>query len=98
MNFVVIGRDGGDAEALERRMAARGRHLELCGAMKERGEVLCAAALMDAEERMVGSVLVVDFASRRDLDAWLRIEPYVTGRVWESVEVLPCRLAPGFGR
>ena len=36
---------------------------------------------------MKGSVLILDFAARAELDAYLDNEPYVTEHVWEKIEV-----------
>jgi hypothetical protein len=44
---------------------------------------------------MVGSVLVADFPTREELDAWLTRDPYVTDGVWKEVEVQPYRAAVG---
>ena len=44
---------------------------------------------------MIGSTLVVEFDSRSDLDAWITADPYVTGGVWDLVEVHPFRPAVG---
>jgi uncharacterized protein YciI len=44
---------------------------------------------------MVGSVMVVDFPTREELDAWLRTDPYVASGVWEQIEVHPYRAAVG---
>ena len=98
MQFVLIGRDGDDGEALARRMAAREAHLAGCAAMRESGRLLYAAALLsdDAEQKMVGSMLVMEWPSRAELDAWLKDEPYVKGEVWKKIEINPCKLAPGF--
>lgn len=98
MQFVLIGRDGDDGEALARRMAAREAHLSGCAAMRESGRLLYAAALLsdDAEQKMVGSMLVMEWPSRAELDAWLKDEPYVKGEVWKKIEINPCKLAPGF--
>jgi hypothetical protein len=43
-------------------------------------------------------MLVVDFASRQELDAWLAADPYVAGGVWQQIEVRPFRLAPAFDK
>jgi uncharacterized protein YciI len=96
MQFVVTAWDGTDDLALERRLAARPAHLELGRRQQAEGRRLFAAALLDDEERMVGSVIVADFPDRGALDAWLAEEPYVTGRVWERVEVRACRVSPTF--
>ena len=36
---------------------------------------------------MKGSVLIMDFADRGELDAYLSAEPYVQEHVWERIEV-----------
>lgn len=96
MQFLVTAYDGTDSMALERRMAARPAHLELGGRLRAEGRHLYGVALLDEGGRMIGSVLVTDYPSRADLDAWLREEPYVTGKVWERIEVRPCRVGPSF--
>jgi hypothetical protein len=44
---------------------------------------------------MVGSVLLTDFASRDEVEAWVAEDPYVTGGVWKEIEVLDFRPAVG---
>lgn len=98
MQYLVTGYDGTDALAMERRLAARDAHLAAVTEASERGEHLYGAALLDEAGKMIGSFLVVSYPDREALDAWLRIEPYVVGGVWERVEVTPCRVAPVFCR
>ena len=96
MQYLVMGRDGTDAEALNRRLAARPAHLELGGRLRAEGKHLLGVALLDDSGKMIGSALIVDFASRADLDDWLSQEPYVVGKVWQEIEVTPCKLGPAF--
>jgi len=96
MQFVVTAWDGTDPEALERRLAARPAHLELGRRLQAEGRRLFAAALLNEQGRMVGSVIVADVPDRAALDAWLAEEPYITGEVWERVEVRACRVSPNF--
>ena len=96
MQFVVTGYDGEDPKALERRLHKREEHLKGAEKMKASGTLLFATALLDDNEKMVGSILVVDFPTRGELDKWLKVEPYVTGEVWLKVDVRPCRVAPMF--
>jgi uncharacterized protein YciI len=42
---------------------------------------------------MNGSMLVVDLPDRAAVDAWLARDPYVTGKVWQRIEVKPFRIA-----
>jgi uncharacterized protein YciI len=36
---------------------------------------------------MIGSVLIMAFPTRDELDQWLAGDPYTTGKVWQQVEV-----------
>ena len=83
MQFVITAYDG--AGLLARRMEVRPRHMENMARMAE--HVLCAGGLLDEEGKMKGSVLVMDFQDREELDAYLSTEPYVTEHVWERIQV-----------
>lgn len=96
MQFIVIARDGNDPGALERRMKVRPAHLEMSDRMVAAGQFLFGTALLNDAGQMCGSVMVFDFPGREQLDAWLREEPYVTGKVWEEIEVCECKVAPAF--
>ncbi len=85
MQFVITALDG--ADALEKRMEVRPRHLE--GMARLGRHIVCAGGLPDGEGKPRGSVLVLDFDTREDLDAYLREEPYVAAGVWEKIDVRP---------
>lgn len=90
MQFLVIGLDGDDEQALERRLAVRQAHIELGDRLLQSGNMWYGAAITDEQGNMRGSALFMDFKSREALDAWLEIEPYVTGDVWHTIEIHPC--------
>src|SRR4051812_38692256 len=94
MQFIVVAHDYKDA--LERRLAVRAAHVKLGDTLKAEGKHLYGVVLLDDDAKMRGSVLIVDFPSREELDDWLKIEPYVTGKVWEKIEVIPCKVGPSF--
>ena len=96
MQFILIGRDGTDAGAMDRRMKARPGHIATCDRLQASGNMLYGAALLDDNDKMCGSVIFCEFPSRAELDAWLREEPYITGKVWASHEVSACRTGPSF--
>lgn len=54
------------------------------------------AALLDEKGQMFGSVMILDYPSRKELDGWLRIEPYLVNKVWEKIEIKPCKVGPSF--
>ena len=83
MQFMIKALDG--EGKLAKRMEVRPRHLE--GMEKLRSHIICAGGLLDDEGKMKGSVLILDFPSRAELDAYLSAEPYVVEHVWEKVEV-----------
>lgn len=83
---------------MKRRLAARGSHLAGAEIMQAAGNLLFGVAMLDDQGGMCGSVLVTEFASRADLDRWLEREPYVTGKVWRKIEVMPCKVGPNFMR
>jgi uncharacterized protein YciI len=95
MQFVIMARDGTDPEAQARRQAVRPAHLEGIRPFVERGNILVGGAILDELGNMVGSVLMADFPTREELDAWLTGDPYVTDGVWQEVEVQPYRAAVG---
>ena len=96
MQFLVTAYDGIDEGCIERRLAARNEHLSLVESMFKQGRHLYAAALTNDTDKMIGSVLIVDFPSRDALDEWLKVEPYVIGNVWDKIEVKPCKVGPMF--
>jgi uncharacterized protein YciI len=90
MQFLVLGFDGSDDAAPARRQKARPRHIERGDELLASGNLWYGAALTGDDGSMVGSMYMVDFGDRSELDAWLETEPYVTGDVWQKVEVHPC--------
>ncbi len=90
MNYLIIAHDGTDDKALERRLASRDQHLASIIKLKAEGKALYGAALIDEGGAMNGSLLIMDFASQAELDHYLATEPYITGKVWQQVEVKPC--------
>jgi uncharacterized protein YciI len=94
--YVILAYDANDADAQERRMANRQAHIDAMTKARAQGQMLCGAALLDASGKMIGSNVVVNFASREALDAWLAAEPYVTGKVWKDISILPAKLGPTF--
>lgn len=96
MQFLLNAYDGKDDGALDRRLAVREQHLALGNEMIAAGQILYAAAILDDADKMIGSMMVLEFANRDELDAWLKREPYVVGGVWQEIRVEPCRPGPRF--
>jgi len=92
MQFLVIGKDGKDKKVIERRMAAREAHLALGDKMEASGERWYGCVMLDDNQKMIGSIAVMDFPSEKELKEWLKKEPYVVGKVWETTEVYKCNV------
>ena len=83
MQFVIRAYDG--EGMLDKRMEVRPRHFEGMERMKE--HTLCAGGMLDEDGKMIGSLLVMEFQTREELNEYLANEPYVLEHVWERIEV-----------
>ncbi len=92
MQFIVIGKDGEDSEAMNRRLASRDAHLKLGDEMEAAGNRWYGAAILDDDGKMTGSMAVMDFPSEQELSDWLKREPYVVGDVWQTLEIYKCNV------
>ena len=92
MQFLIIGKDGSDKKAMERRIAIRPLHVEYGIKMRKLGNRLYGGALLDKNNKMIGSLAVMNFPSEKELKNWLADEPYVKGDVWKSVEITKCQI------
>lgn len=96
MQYLILAYDYKDKEALNRRMRTREAHIELGDQLRSEGKLIFGVAILNDERTMIGSMLVAEFENREKLDEWLKVEPYVTGNVWEKIEVKPCKVGPSF--
>ncbi|RPI28154.1 MAG: hypothetical protein EHM70_17030 [Chloroflexota bacterium] len=95
MQFLLMGYDGTDEGALERRLAAREDHLKLFRERVDQGKFLFGSALLNDDGKMIGSMIICEFPSREALDEeWLKHEPYMLGSVWKRVEVTRTQVPP----
>ena len=93
MQFLLIAYDRTDAEAPDRRMKSRAEHLEKIAHVKKAGQFLFGGAILDDNEKMIGSMILYETTDRGELDKLLLDEPYVSNNVWEKIEIRPFRLA-----
>lgn len=92
-HFWVTARDGRDEGAPARRAAAKDEHVAGVEALLEQGNFLFGGALLDEQDSIVGSVLVMRFEDQDAFDEWLSNDVYTMSGVWESVDVQSCRPA-----
>ena len=93
MQFIVTAYDGKDGEAGARRSNVREQHLAGAKKLVKERKWLFAAALLDDDGNMIGSTMIVDFPSKDAIASeWLDNDPYVTGNVWEEIDIRPCKV------
>ena len=83
MQFVITAYDG--EGMLDKRMEVRPLHLKGMEQLKK--HLVCAGGILDDEGHLKGSVLVMEFLSREELDKYLASEIYVKEHVWEKITV-----------
>ncbi|MBT5218405.1 MAG: YciI family protein [Woeseia sp.] len=96
MWYAIISQDVKDS--LARRLAARDAHLARLKALADEGRVLVAGPhpAIDANDPgdagFTGSLVIVDFPSLVEAQAWADQDPYIEAGVYESVVVKPFKL------
>ena len=83
MQFVITAYDG--AGMMAKRMEVRPLHLE--GMERLKKHLIAAGGLLDDEGKLKGSVLIMEFESREEVDEYLANEIYVKEHVWERITV-----------
>jgi uncharacterized protein YciI len=91
MQFLVIAHDDTAEATLERRMGARAEHLAGVRSLAERGHMLDGGQIVDAHDRVTGSVMLCDFPDRAALDQYLENDIYTRAKVWNDITVLNLR-------
>ncbi|TSI02526.1 YciI family protein [Lysinibacillus sp. BW-2-10] len=96
MQYIITAYDGTDEQAIDRRLMARDEHLKSVEKRVKDGQHLYGAAILDEDGKMIGSMMVVEFPSKDELDNWLKVEPYVVENVWQKIDIQPCNVASIF--
>jgi uncharacterized protein YciI len=95
MFYAIVGQDVPDS--LDRRLAARPAHLERLLALQQAGRLLLAGPFpaIDSPDPgpagFSGSLIVAEFDSLADAQAWADADPYVAAGVYAGVSVKPFR-------
>ncbi len=93
MYYAIISED--KPNSLERRLAARPEHLERLKALATEGRLLVAGPhpAIDSEDPgeagFTGSLVIAEFASLEEAQAWADADPYVAADVYAEVKVKP---------
>ena len=93
MLYAIIAEDR--AGSLEQRLAARPDHLARLQALQSDGRLILAGPCpaIDSPDPgpagFSGSLIVAEFASLTDAEAWAAVDPYVAAGVYAKVSVKP---------
>lgn len=93
MLYAIIAQDKPDS--LERRLATRPDHLERLQQLKEQGRLILAGPhpSIDSEDPgpagFSGSLVVAEFSSLNEAEAWANDDPYIKAEVYAQVTVKP---------
>lgn len=93
MQYLVHAYDHTDPDALSRRMAVRADHLAGAARLKAGGQFILGGALLNPEGQMIGSMMLLDFETEEQLQAWQAHEPYIQHGVWDKIDIKPFRQA-----
>jgi uncharacterized protein YciI len=91
--YLVTAYDYTDTDALQRRMNVRPHHLDGAKELKKNGNYVLGGAMLNEEGKMIGSVMILQFETEEAVEAWKQNEPYITQKIWESVDVKPFKVA-----
>jgi uncharacterized protein YciI len=95
MFYAIVGQDVPDS--LARRLAARPAHIERLHALQQAGRLVLAGpfpAIDSADPGAAGfsgSLIVAEFDSLDEAQAWADADPYVAAGVYAGVSVKPFR-------
>jgi uncharacterized protein YciI len=95
MLYAIIGEDA--PNSLEKRLAVRPPHLERLTNLKDEGRLVLAGPFpaIDSVDPgpagYSGSLIVAEFASLQEAEAWAAADPFATEGVFSRVTVKPFR-------
>lgn len=93
MLYAIFGND--IPNSTEKRMAARPAHLARLQALQDQGRLLLAGpfpavdAIDPGAAGFTGSLIVAEFASLEEAEAWASADPYIAAGVYSQVAVRP---------
>lgn len=97
MLYAILAEDVDDS--LARRLSARPRHIERLEDLQKEGKLVIAGphpAIDDQDPGSAGytgSLIIAEFDSQRDAEAWADADPYVEAGVYARVTVKPFKQA-----
>lgn len=91
--YLVTAYDYTNEGTVQHRMAVRPHHIDALKEMKAKGNYIKGGAILNEEGDMIGTVMMLQFDNDEELQAWKQAEPYITQKVWETVDIKPFKVA-----
>ncbi|MFT0891485.1 YciI family protein [Pseudochelatococcus sp. G4_1912] len=93
--FMVICRmkDPLDPELQKKRLEIRPAHIVGASKLQAEGHLLLGGMVQDKAGNPAGSGCICDFESEEALWEWLNNDPWMVGGVWDTIEVIPFKVA-----
>jgi uncharacterized protein YciI len=91
--YLITAYDYTDEGALQRRMNVRPHHLDEARKLKDKSNFIIGGAMLNEHGEMIGSTMIMQFENEEELDAWKQSEPYITQKIWETVDIKPFKVA-----
>lgn len=91
--YLVTAYDYTHEGAVQHRIDVRPHHIDALKEMKAKGNYIKGGAILNDEGDMIGTVMMLQFDNDEELQAWQQAEPYITQKVWETVDIKPFRVA-----
>ncbi|TXH72780.1 YciI family protein [Thiobacillus sp.] len=95
MFYAIVGQDAPDS--LDQRVATRPAHAERLHALQQAGRLLLAGPFPAVDSNdpgaagFTGSLIVAEFDTLADAQAWAEADPYLAAGVYAGVSVKPFR-------
>ncbi len=95
MWYVINGTDV--ADSLDRRLSVRAAHLERLQQLQNEGRLLLAGPYPAVDSNdpgpagFSGSLIVAEFETLEEAEAWAKADPYIEAGVYANVSVKPFR-------
>jgi uncharacterized protein YciI len=96
MLYLLVARNRTNPDALAARDRLRAMQFETVRQWAAQGIMRLGGAILDSAGAPLGSMALLDFQSRDELDEWLAKHPYRISGIWDEVEAWPVQLAPVF--
>lgn len=93
MQYMILAYDAKDNSTYERRLENREQHLANAKKRMEDKQLLFISALLDEEEKMIGSLMVVEYESKEKLlNEWIENDPYYVNNVWQEIKITQVKI------